>query len=59
VIIEEWLDGTVHIRLKAVYLEYRKLPARPKPVFVPLAVITRQKPDWKPPKDHPWRRMNF
>lgn len=59
VIIEERLDETVHIRLKGVYLEYRELPARPKPVFVPVVAITRQKPDWKPPKDHPWRRFNF
>ena len=59
VIVEERLDGTVHIRLKAVYLEYRELPDRPKPLRVPVAAITKQKPDWKPPKDHPWRKFNF
>lgn len=59
VIVEERLDGSIHIRLKNTYLEYRKLPDRPKPVFVPIVALTRQKPDWKPPKDHPWRKLIF
>ena len=59
VIVEERLDDTIHIRLKNVYLEYRELPLRPKPVHVPVVALTRQKPDWKPPKDHPWRKFNF
>lgn len=59
VIVEERLDGTIHVRLKDTYLEYRKLPDRPKPVFVPIAALTRQKPEWKPPKDHPWRKLIF
>lgn len=59
VIIEERLDGSIHIRLKNTYLEYRQLPARPKPARMPLSAITRQKPDWKPPKDHPWRNQIF
>jgi hypothetical protein len=59
VIIEERLDKTIHIRLKEVYLDYRELPDRPKPTYVPIVAITRQKPDWKPPKDHPWRKPFF
>ena len=59
VIIEERLDGTIHIRIKDAYLKYRELPERPKPAPVPLAALTRQKPDWKPPKDHPWRKPIF
>lgn len=59
VIIEERLDDTIHIRIKDRYLKYRKLPERPKPAIVPLAALTRQKPDWKPPKDHPWRKLIF
>ena len=58
VIIEERLDDTICVRLKDVYLEYRILPERPKPVDVPLVAITRQKPYRKPPKDHPWRKWN-
>jgi hypothetical protein len=59
VIVEERFDATVHIRLKDVYLEYCELPERPKSVRVPVAALTRQKPDWKPPNNHPWRKFNF
>ena len=59
VTVEERLDGTIHIRFKSVYLEYRVLPERPKPVDVPLVALTARKPTRKPPKDHPWRRFNF
>jgi transposase-like protein len=59
VVIEERLDGTIHIRLKDTYLEYKVLPARPKPTNVPIVAITTKKPTRKPPKDHPWRRFNF
>lgn len=59
VIVEERLDESIHIRLKNTYLEHRKLPERPKPSRVPIVALTRQKPDWRPPKDHPWRRLNF
>lgn len=59
VIVEERLDGSIHIRLKNTYLEYRKLPERPKPAHVPIVALTGQKPEWKPPKDHPWRKLIF
>jgi hypothetical protein len=59
VVIEERLDGTIHIRLKGTYLKYRELPERPKPVYIPVVAITAQKPARKPPKNHPWRRFNF
>lgn len=58
VIVEERLDGTTHIRFKETYLKYRVLPARPKPVYVPVVAITTKKPIHKPSKDHPWRRWN-
>jgi len=59
VIVEERFDATVHIRLKNIYLEYRELPERPKSMRVPVVALTRQKPDWKPPGSHPWRKFNF
>ena len=58
VIVEEWLDGTIHIRLKRTYLRYHVLPARPKPAYVPVVAITSKKPTRKPSKDHPWRKRN-
>lgn len=59
VIVEEHLDETIHIRFKKTYLKYRILPARPKPVYVPVVAITTKKPTRKPSKDHPWRKLNF
>ena len=56
VTIEERLDGTIHVRLKRVYLAYHELPARPVPASVPIVALTPHKPDWKPSKDHPWRK---
>jgi hypothetical protein len=59
VIIEERLDDTIHIKLKNTYLEYRKLLKRPKLMHIPVVALTKQKPQWKPPKDHPWKKFNF
>lgn len=57
VIVEERLDGATHIRFKDTYLAYHELPERPKPTPIPVAALTRRKPDWKPPKNHPWRKF--
>jgi hypothetical protein len=57
VIMEEWLDDSIHIRFKNTYLEYHILPQRLKPIDIPVVALTRQKPNWKPPKDHPWRNI--
>ena len=54
--IEERLDGTIHIRLKDVYLKYHKLPERPKKVSVPVVALTTKVPTWRPPENHPWRK---
>lgn len=57
VIVEERLDGSLHIRLKNIYLKYHKLPERPNPLNVPVVALTKRKPDWKPPENHPWRKL--
>lgn len=59
VIVEERLDDTLHFRLKNVYLKYHELPERPKPISVPVVALTKRKPDWKPPLNHPWRKSIF
>ncbi len=59
VIVEERLDGTTHIRFKSFYLKFHVLPARPKPIYVPVVALTLRKPTQKPPKDHPWRNFKF
>lgn len=57
VIIEEHLNNTTKINLKEHYLNYQVLPERPKKqIDIKLPALTRQKPTWKPPANHPWRR---
>jgi len=56
VIVEERLDGTIHVRLKNVYLEYHELPLRPKPVHIPVVALTKQEPKWRPPANHSWKK---
>lgn len=56
IIIEEHLDGTIHIRLKDVYLKYHKLPEQPKKITVPVVALTTKAPTWRPPANHPWKK---
>jgi transposase-like protein len=56
VIMEEWLDGSVRIRLKQKYLVYTELPERPKPLSIPVPALTAETPRWIPPANHPWRK---
>ena len=56
VMIEERLDGTICIRLKDTYLDYAELPARPERVRMRVTALTKEKPRWKPPLGHPWRK---
>lgn len=56
VTIEEWLDGTLHIRLRDTYLTYTELVERPKRVRMKVTALTREKPRWRPPVDHPWKK---
>lgn len=54
--IEERIDGEILISLRNKYLDYEVLPERPKKVRMKVVALTRTKPSWKPPADHPWRR---
>ena len=56
VTIEEWLDGSLRVRLRDTYLAYTELPERPKRVKMKVTALTREKPRWTPPVDHPWRK---
>jgi len=59
VIIEEHLTGEIKIAMRDKYLDYIKLPERPKKkIEVNLIALTTSKPaGWKPPINHPWRNQ--
>ncbi len=56
VLIEEWLDGTIHFSVREKYLTYVVLPGKPKKAKTNPTIITSHTLNWKPPKDHPWRK---
>ncbi len=56
VLVEEWLDKSIHFSLREKYLSYTELPERPKKVNKPPLILTKYKLNWKPPIDHPWRK---
>jgi len=56
VVIEERLDGTLHITYNGQDLEYRKIttaPAKKRTQSLPLEPDRQQ---WIPPANHPWRK---
>lgn len=62
--VEVRLDGTVHVRLEDVYLNYKTVPKRPYRAYL-VAQPARLKDrgegpiipfPYRPPKDHPWRK---
>lgn len=58
VTLEEWLDGTLHVRLKSKYLVCQLLPKRPeKQIAQPwvLAARSLDRKAYRPPANHPWR----
>jgi transposase-like protein len=55
VTVEQWLDGSVHLRHQGRKLCYREVPNRPRKAPVQLPP-TRPKPKGhRPAADHPWR----
>jgi len=69
VIAEEHTDGETKIQLRGKYLNFILLPQRPKRSLADSWVLTtakleksqqqkQSKPQWKPSKDHPWRKQN-
>lgn len=57
ILMETWLDGSVHIMVKNHELVYMLLPERPKKQHInqPL-ILTTHTLNYKPPPNHPWRR---
>lgn len=59
VTIEEHLNGELKICLNSHYLKYEVLPERPKKQNIKLCALTRQKQEYIPPKNHPWRKYKY
>ena len=57
ILVEERLDGSIHLSKKEHALSFKRLPARPEKVKTNLVAITPRKPDWIPPINHPWRKQ--
>jgi hypothetical protein len=56
IVVEEWLDGSIHFSLRGYYLNQILLPERPKKNILQPVILTTHRLNWKPPADHPWRR---
>ena len=65
VVVEERLDGSTHIRLRSKYLNYERLPERPKkataalPWVIPAGVAETIRKTHKPAPNHPWRHSTI
>jgi hypothetical protein len=57
VLVEERINGEIFISLRGKYLNYEVLPARPEKVKMKIIGLSRTKPAWKPPANHPWRKI--
>ncbi len=56
ILVEEWINKTVHFSLREIYLIYTLLPERPKKVKKNPIILTTHKLNWKPPANHPWKK---
>jgi len=59
VLVEEHLDGTIHLNLRNKYLEFMELPQRPEKVKMHVTGLTKERQLWKPPMSHPWKKLSF
>lgn len=58
VIVEEWLDGSAHFRLRGKDLNFELLPERPQKTSkaIPWVIPANRKQTFIHPADHPWRQ---
>ena len=59
ILVEEHLDGSIHLNLRGKYLEYAVLPQRPERVKMHVTGLTKERQIWKPPMNHPWKKLSF
>jgi hypothetical protein len=56
VLVEIWLDSTIHFSLREHYLSFIVLPEKPKREKQNPTIITTHKLNHKPSPNHPWRK---
>jgi transposase len=59
ILVEEHLDGTIHLNLRNHYLDFVELPERPQKVKMHVTGLTKERQIWKPPMNHPWKKLSF
>lgn len=59
ILVEEHLDGSIHLNLRNKYLEFTELPQRPEKVKMRVTGLTKERQIWKPPMNHPWKKLSF
>lgn len=57
VIVEERLDGTLHITYNGQDLRFRKITKMPTKDTSEALLLLQEKQPWMPPVDHPWRNI--
>jgi len=58
VVVQDRLDGSIHITYKNRNLRFREISERPVPEKRPSPAV-RMRKSFTPPTDHPWRRFKF
>jgi len=59
ILVEEHLDGSIHLNLRNKYLEFTELPQRPEKTKMHVTGLTKELQIWKPPMNHPWKKLSF
>jgi hypothetical protein len=60
ILMETWLDGSVHVMLNNYELSYILLPEKPKKQRIRHPIIlTTHTLNYIPPTDHPWRKFRI
>ena len=55
VLVEQWLDGSVHLGHQGRRLRYREVAQRPQKATVPTPLGRPRARPYRPAADHPWR----
>ena len=59
VMVEERLDGTLHITYNGQDLRFREITKKQAKDTVEAPLLLQEKKPWIPPADHPWKKLLF